>query len=250
MKRVCYTLFIAFFFFSCASNSINSKKIEEAHAIHRLGDEYNRTGNYTMALKELLEAQKTIPNDPELNNSLGLSYYAKGRYNHAETYFKKALSIKNDYIIAKNHLGATYMKMKRWDSAIALFNEVAEDVLYDTPEIPYTNLGWAYYHQKKYAVAKSYFQKALDIRPNFLWPVHGLASIYIATGYQYQAIDFLYQQLMREPAAAILHSDLAKAYEALKNYDLAIKSWKTVIELEPETSSLAREAEKRLFKLR
>ena len=81
-------------------------------------------------------------------------------------------------------------------------------------------------------------------------PAHGLASILIETGYQYQAIDFLHRQLQKSPSAAILHSDLAKAYESVQRFDQAKRSWQVVIKLEPETSALAKEAEKRLYDLR
>jgi len=63
------------------------------------------------------------------------------------------------------------------------------------------------------------------------------------------AIDLLLQSLKKNPDAAILHSDLAKIYESLKEFDNAKKSWNIVLKLEPATSPLAREAQKRLFDL-
>ncbi|MCF6247344.1 MAG: tetratricopeptide repeat protein [Desulfobacula sp.] len=250
MKNTFYTLCIALFLFSCASKTVDNEKIQEiAIATQRVGEQYYNAGKYTLALKKLLEAQKKIPNEPSIYNSLGLVYMAKERYGMAETEFKKALSLNKDYINVKNNLGATYLKLKKWDRAIELFNEIAEDVLYATPEIPYSNLGWAYYHQKKFEKAKSYFYKALDIRPNYLVPAHGLSTIYIETGYQYQAIDFLHRLLKRNPNAAILHFDLARAYESINKWDKAKRAWKIVLSLEPEFSPLAKEAEKRLYEL-
>ncbi|MBU8909779.1 MAG: tetratricopeptide repeat protein, partial [Desulfobacterales bacterium] len=209
---------------------------------------YN-SGQYTAALRNLLDAYKNIPDDPYLNNSLGLVYMAKDRYNLAENHFKKSLSFKSDYIQAKNNLGAAYLKQKKWDLAIHCFEEISENLLYATPEIPLSNLGWAYFHQKLYKTAKTYFEKSLEFRPDFLIAVHGLASIYIETGYYPHAIKFLHHALEKNPGAAILHSDLAKVYEALKEFNKAKKSWEVVIKIEPATSPLAREAEKRLLEL-
>ena len=48
---------------------------------------------------------------------------------------------------------------------------------------------------------------------------------------------------------AILYSDMAKVYEALKEFDNAKKYWNIVLKIEPDTSPLAREAQKRLFDL-
>jgi len=224
-------------------------KKERAFDLQRIGEAHYNSGQYTAALKSLLEAHETIPNDPYLHNSLGLVYLAKERYDLAENSFKKSLSLKSDYIHAKNNLGAVYLKQKKWNLAIQCFEEVSENLLYATPERSFTNLGWAYFNQKMYGKAKIYFNKSLEIKPDFLNAVHGLASIYIETGYLAQAIDFLHQALKKNPDAAILHSDLAKVYEALKEFDNARKSWNIVVKIEPTNSPLAREAQTRLFDL-
>jgi len=224
-------------------------KKEIALATQRLGEEYYRSGKHTAALKSLLEAQKTIPDNPYLYNSLGLVYLAKDRYDLAENSFKTALAHKADYIQAKNNLGAVYLKQEKWAPAIQCFKAVSENLLYETPEIPLSNLGWAYFHQKEYAAAIDYFIKSMDIRPDFLNAIHGLASVYIETGSHSQAIDFLHQALKKNPDAGILYADLAKGYEAIKAFDAARKFWDIVLTIEPATSPLAKEAQKRRFDL-
>lgn len=237
---------------SCAAKTpITSEKDKEiAIATLQQGIEFYNSGKYILSLKKLLEAEKTIPHNAKLHNTLGLVYLAKERYPQAVTHLEMALEFNPDFIEAKNNLGAAYLKSKEWDKAIKLFKEVLGNLLYETPEIAYTNLGWAYYYQNMHKSSKSYFKKALDIRPNYLVAVHGLALTYIKTGYEYQAVDFLHRYLKKSPDASILHSDLARAYESLGKYDLAKRSWMLVIHLEPESSALAREAEKRLLELR
>ena len=250
MKNLICLFFAFFFLISCATKNtdIGNKK-EIAVAAQGRGEGYYNSGQYTAALKQLLEAYKTIPNDPYLNNSLGLVYMAKNRDDLAETHFKKALNLKPDYIQAKNHLGATYLRQKKWKLAIQCFEEISENLLYATPEMPLSNLGWVYFHQEMYGKAKTYFEKSLEIRPNFLFAVHGLASIYIETARYTVAKNFLHHALVKNPGAAILHSDLAKVYEALNEFNKAKKSWEVVLKLVPDTSPLARQAEKRLFEL-
>jgi len=250
MKNLISLFFVFLFIASCSSKNMTMEnKKERATDIQRIGEAHYNSGQYTAALKNLLDAYKTIPNDPYLNNSLGLVYLAKERYDLAENSFKKALSLKPDYIHAKNNLGAVYLKQKKWNLAIQCFEEVSENLLYTTPERSFANLGWAYFHQKIFTKAKTYFKKSLEIRPDFLNAVHGLASIYIETGYHTLAIDLLHQSLKTKPDAAILHSDLAKVYEALKEFDNARKSWNIVVKIEPANSPLSREAQTRLFDL-
>ena len=254
MKSICcFLILMVLIASSCAPTKTvvsPSKKREIAMATLQQGIEFYNTGKYIMALKKLLEAEKTIPQNAELHNGLGLVYLAKDRPDLALTHFKKAIKLDPEFIDAKNNLGAVYLKLEQWDDAVKLFEEVSENLLYATPEVPISNLGWVYFNQKQYDKAKAYFQKALDISPNYLVPIHGLASVYIATGYQYQAIDFLHRMLKKSPGAAILHSDLAKAYESVNRFELAKRSWQVVLKLEPENSPLAKEAEKRLLDLR
>ncbi|MBT7088796.1 pilus assembly protein PilF, partial [bacterium] len=137
MKNLISLFFVVLFMVSCVSKNMDvENKKEIALATQRLGEELYRNGNHTAALKNLLEAQKTIPNDPYLFNSLGLVYLVKFRNDLAEKSFKKALEFKPDYIRAKNNLGAAYMKQEKWDLAIQCFKEVSENLLYATPEIP------------------------------------------------------------------------------------------------------------------
>jgi Tfp pilus assembly protein PilF len=222
---------------------------EIAFATQRLGEEHYNSGQYTAALKSLLEAYKIIPNDPYLNNSIGLVYFAKERYDLAQNHFKRALELKPDYIRAKNNLGAAFLKQEKWDQAIACFEQISENLLNATPEVPLSNLGWAYFHKREFKKAGLYFNKSLEIRPDFLVSIHGLASVYLETGYYTQAVDLLEHALDKNPGAAILHSDMARLHETLKEFDKAKKSWNLVIKLEPETSPLARQAQKRLDKL-
>jgi len=250
MKKLCYLFIAVMLLSSCASGALNSdNKKEIATATQRLGEEYYSADNYSAALKTLLEAYETIPDDPHLNNSLGLVYFAKEKYDLAETHFKKALDLKKDYLEAKNNLGAAYLKQEKWSFAIECFEEVSKNLVYTYPERPLSNLGWAYFHQKKYEKAKIYFNKSLEIKPDFLISIHGLASIYIETGVHLKAIDLHNQALTRNPGAPILHSDIAKAYEATNDFPRARKSWEIVLGLVSETSPLAREAKKKLLEL-
>ncbi|OFZ53186.1 MAG: hypothetical protein A2328_04155 [Bdellovibrionales bacterium RIFOXYB2_FULL_36_6] len=250
MKKFCYLLISIVFLISCASHNMDSEKKKEiAIATQRVGEGFYNAGNYTLSLKNLLEAYETIPDDPYLNNSLGLVYLAKERYDLAENHFKKALELKKDYVDAKNNLGAAYLKLGKWTQAIECFEDVTKNLIYNNPEIPFSNLGWAYFHQKRYEKADFYFNKSLQINPKFIVSIHGLASVYLETGSYLKAIDFLDRELKKDPEAAILHSDIAKAYEGVNDMLKAKKSFETVLKLVPETSSLAREAKNKLNKL-
>ncbi|THB78813.1 MAG: tetratricopeptide repeat protein [Desulfobacteraceae bacterium] len=234
---------------STGSSVPGQNQIEIAKAEQKLGESYYLAGRYAEALRKLLDAEKIIPNDPFLQNSLGLVYMVNERYSTAETYFTKALSIKPDYIVAKNHLGVTLIKQEKWDAAISLYEEMSQNLLYASQENTYANLGWAYRGKKEYSKAKQSFEKALEIRPCFPVASHGLATVYLDMLQQDECIRFLNQCLLEYPEMDILHADLARAYESVNDFTSAYESWKKVIELSPQNSSLNKEAKKKVYDL-
>ncbi|MFH2060135.1 MAG: tetratricopeptide repeat protein [Pseudomonadota bacterium] len=250
MKHPLYLLLLIFVLASCAATDmqrINQKEV--ALATQQVGEEHYRNGRYTAALKNLLDAQKELSDDPFLHNSLGLVYLAKERADLAQTHFERALELKPDYIQAQNNLGGAYMKLEKWDLAISTYKIVVSSMLYATPEIPLSNLGWAYLNQSMFKQAENYFNQSLDIRPHFINAVHGLATIHIKQGNYSNALVFIHDALKKNPGVAILHADIAETYEALRDDQKAKNAWNVVLKLVPERSPLAKEAQKRLLNL-
>jgi type IV pilus assembly protein PilF len=249
IKKLIMFVLTSFIISSCASSGNLEKKTQIAQALKKEGDIFQTQGNYTAALTRLLEAEKIIPQDPYLQNSLGLAYMGKNRDDLAVTAFKKAISIKPDYVEATNNLGAAYIRQKKWDMAIKIFNEVLDNLLYPTLHYPLSNIGWAYFGKEEFSVAEIYFKKALDESPWFTAASHGLAQVYLRTGRVKQATLFLHQCLTKSPETAIYHADLAGAYEAKGMTGQAIKSWQQVLTLVPDRSALAKKAVIRLSEL-
>lgn len=236
-------IFICLFLLTgCGVQSTSTHKKRIALATRDLGEAYLTQGNPTAALKELLNAEKTIPDDPFLQNDLGLAYMAKKRPELAEQHFKKAVALRPDYIPAKNNLGSAYLKQKKWDPAIECFESITDELLYATPEKPYCNMGWAYLEKKEYRKAKENFKKALDIKPDFINAIHGLATTNLKTEQAHLSLTLLKKAVKENPEIAVLHYDLAKSYEATGQGEKAKPSWKAVIQFSPD-SDLAREAE-------
>ncbi|MEA1967542.1 MAG: tetratricopeptide repeat protein [Thermodesulfobacteriota bacterium] len=242
MKKIIILVSLVFLLSSCASTTSRKHHENLAMATRDLGAAYLNQRNFTAALKELLNAEKTIPDDPYLHNYLGEAYLAKKRPDLAEKHFKKASTLKPDYIPAKNNLGTAYLKQKKWDQALKCFKSITGELLYVTPEYPLCNMGWAYLGKKEYRSAKESFAKALKLKPDFINAIHGLATTNIETEQAHLSVDLLTKAITKNPGIAILHYDLAKAYEALHQSQKAKQSWKAVVLLSPG-SELASEAE-------
>ncbi len=247
MKKIIISCLAILMISSCGPE-IQQKTYNNAVSAMKIGHAYLMQGDYTRALRELLKAEKTIHDDPFLEDDLGLVFMAKKRFDLAEKHFKKAVSIRPDYIPAKNNLGTAYMEQKKWDSAIKCFKEISGNLLYATPHYPLSNMGWAYMGKKEYAAAKENFYKALKLSPNFIQAIHGLATLFIRTGNGYSAVNFLREKIKKNHNAVILHADLAKAYEMIDRFSDAKNEWQTVVRLSPN-SELAKKAKAHIEKI-
>ena len=74
---------VLFLLSGCAglgTGSSSNRDKGRADAFLRLGASYLRQGQTTPALRELLKAEQLDPDNPEIQNHLGLTYMAKKRY--------------------------------------------------------------------------------------------------------------------------------------------------------------------------
>lgn len=248
MKRSLFCIFLfGMSFFACAGVSKDDDKLAEAIQIQ--GEAFLMQGDYTAALSRLLEARKMRPDDPYILNSLGLAYMGKNRDDLAVPVFKKALALKPDYTEALNNLGAAHLRQKQWDPAIRAFKQVLEDLLYPTPQFPLSNLGWAYLEKQDYIKAETYFSQALDLSPEFVTAAHGLSLVLLETRREDDAIQFLKARIDEHSESAVLHADLARAYEAKGWIKEARQSWQNVLHYAKSNTALKKTATERLSAL-
>ena len=242
-KKTHYFLLVLLMITGCTSYTEDQIKI--ATTTRSLGEAYMAQGNHIAALKELINAEKIMPDDPFLQYDLGLVYLARDKYDLAAIHLKKAISLKNDYTAATNSLGVVLMKQKKWDAAISLFQKTADNLLYATPHYPLSNMGWAFLGKGDLKGAEASFKKALKARPDFMNAIHGLATTYLTRGEAILSRQLLEKSIQKYPGAPILHADFARTLEAMGDLKSAKKSWQQVIRLAPD-SELAETAHRHI----
>ena len=242
-----WLILVLIFTVACASTEDPLRK-KKAEAARNLGEAYLREGNFTLALKELLKAEDLNPNDPYLQNDIGLAFYGKRRYDRAIRHYKKALDLKPDYAPAMNNLGNAYMAQERWDSAIEYYEQALDSTLYATPHFPLSNLGAVYYMKKDYRRSEKYYLEALEMQSDFVQALRGLARTYMAKGRYEDAIFRLKKAVRMNPELALLHYELGNAFRLAGYRRDARDAYKQAIQLAPE-SVVADEARLGLKKL-
>ena len=221
-----------------------------AESKRNIGEAYMRQGDYTSALRELLEAEKMNPKDPFTQHDLGLCYREKKLMNDALTHLNKAIQVKPSFTPARNSLGRVYLEIGQTDKAIAIFKEIAKDALYATPHFPLANLGLAYYQKGEYAIALRYYHRALKLEPNFVFAVHGLGKTYLAMRKGRLAMAYLEKALRLAPKVAEIHFEFAEANLLMGRTAQAKISYENAIDVAAPESEIATKARQRLRSLR
>lgn len=245
-RSAVFLLLLVIICLACVESSkVQKKRMEDTR---RLGVEYLNQGNFTDALRTLLDAEKTYPEDAFLQNTLGYAYMVKEELDLAIKHYKKAIQIRPHYSEAKNNLGVAYIYKKEWDKAIPHFEEITKDLLYSTPHRPLVNLGSVYYNKKNYALSEQYYLKALKLRPNYDDALHGLGRTYLAMGKISEAVSRIEAAVRISSNRPRLYFDLAAAYVKSGDFKKASNAYRRVIELVPGTP-LAFEASKELERM-
>ena len=238
IQRGCVWILVLVFMTSLLScGASQEKKRAQAKATRELGEAYMRQGSYTEALKEMLKAEQFNPGDHLIQNDLGLIYMSKYAYDLAEKHFLKALDIKPDYAAAKNNLGTVYLAKRDWHAAIKTFKSLEGSLLYATPHYPLSNLGLAYYKLGEYDEAEMYYQRALDIEPNFPIALRGLGRTYIAMIKIPEAVSVLEKAVREAPVWPELYLDMGTAYRLAGQYTRALLAFNKVPDLAPDSDA-------------
>jgi len=254
MKRTaCIWLLLIIFIAACSANRELQRR--QAEDKRNVGEAHLRHGNYTLALRELLSAEKLDPENADIQNDLGFAYMQRDKLDLAIQHFERALDLKPDFPVAKNNLGVTYMKKKEWDAAIAIFKDLSQNLLYATPQNPMVNLGWIYYNKKEFSVSENYYKEAIQLYREglakdltYIQALRGLSLTYMAMGRYKEAVDPLELAVKDAPRAPQLFFDLGEAYTLSREMDKALRAYQKVIELAPD-SDLAERAQREAAKL-
>jgi Flp pilus assembly protein TadD len=99
--------------------------------------------------------------NPDSHYLLGRYYFERERYGEALVEFKKAASIKLDFVLAYNGMGACYDNMGEFARARDAYLAALE--IDPNAAYVHNNLGYSHYMQKEYTAAVGEFKKAIEL---------------------------------------------------------------------------------------
>ncbi|MDH4226555.1 MAG: tetratricopeptide repeat protein [Deltaproteobacteria bacterium] len=219
---------------SCMPKYISSKDREESSLRCKAGEFYFAKGEYAKALSEFVRAVEVNPENDGCRQILGLTYLAKKLYPEAIREFSVIIKKNPESATTHVNIGAVYMELKEWDTAIYHYDIAAKNVFYTSPELAYSNMGWAYYNKGAYDKALINLGKAIEIRKDYALPYYNTAMVYEKLGKDDEAVKSYEKAVKFDERFVDAHYRMGQVYLRLKKKAEAAAAFKKVVELEPD----------------
>ena len=139
-----------------------------------MGNVYRRHGNSTEAEQYWTKALELNPMRPDAYNGMGWTTFEKGEYEKAVAHWRKALEIDPKMPAVHNSIAQTLIIMGRYDDVV----KEAREELKITPQssLSYFLIGQGYLKQKDFEKAKKYYEKAIELKPDYMNAYYGLIT--------------------------------------------------------------------------
>jgi serine/threonine-protein kinase len=243
-----------------------------------LGKIHRSTGKYELALQENQRALQLDPRSADAVIGLAESYESSGRTADAEAAYKKAVALRPDSWEGYNRLGSFLDAHQRYDEAIAqyrhaialtpdnaaLYSNLAgvysdmgdqhyheaeenyrKSIALDPSYAAYSNLGYLYIQEQKYAEAAASVEKALQMNDkdyivwgNLAIAYEGLKDQEKAGRARDQEIALLEQTVQNTPRDAVAQSNLGLLYAKKKLREKAVSRIQSALVLSPDDANV------------
>ena len=172
-----------------------------------------------------------------IHRDIAAAYQLNQKNEEAIQWYKKAIELNPDWIIAWIDLGYTYFYMNQFEpaethfkKAIALAPEAfdghwAMAILYD--------------QQKKYDKAIAAYEKCIELRPEWEHTIRNTEGVLLNDDKHYdKAIEKYKKAVELQPDVSIYHDNLAQAFQTNKQFGEAEKEYELALQLDPDNYGL------------
>ncbi len=166
MKSAFFAILCLALLGACASKK-EGMKSKQAELYFGAGTQNIMDQEYTLALQNLMKANELEPNNSEIINNLGMSYFFKGEVDLAIKYLEQAIKLNDKNTDAKVNLASIYFNQGKIEESEALYKKVLKDLTYDKHARTYYNLGIVELDKKNVDAAEKYFKRSLVEDDNY-----------------------------------------------------------------------------------
>jgi len=112
-----------------SSSGYDNDAVKPVNVDYKRGYDEISNGNYQLAIKYLLKAAKTSPDNPDVYNLLGFSHRKLDKVEEAFKYYNRALKLNPRHQGANEYIGELYLRTKNLNKAEEHL-EVLDDVCF------------------------------------------------------------------------------------------------------------------------
>jgi type IV pilus assembly protein PilF len=197
----------------------------QARAHYDLGADHIQKGHLELGLRELLIAARFDPSDEKVQNSLGVTYYQKGKDSLGESHLRRAVELSPDFHEARFNLAVLLLKEERWSECIEESARLIDDPTFVAPWRALTTRGWCEYRAGRVEEARRLLELSRDYESRDSTTLLNLGILEADQGNRRQAIALFEQVLALKPgpsAEAEVNYRLGELYAALGERERAV----------------------------
>jgi len=207
---------------------------EYSEAYIEIGRIYDRSHRWDSAEYYDKKAVTLSPGNFTANNNLGNTYLSTGKYQQAIVFFRKSIELNPNFKYAYYNLGLSYKQINRPDSSVYYFEKMLQF------EPGYVNaiqeIGMSFFQRQLYDSAEYYFKRVQAVAPDDPNAVNNVGSVYLNEKKYPQAIEQFKKTISINPNYLSAYSNLGRAYYFSGQYDAAIATFNKEVSLDPKTA--------------
>ncbi len=231
-KYLFHLIIIPLFLIACSSTPDKKEDADLAREKYNEAVKYSSLKMDKEMYASLKEAIELNPEEALYHLELGTAYFSDNKLDEAESEFLKSLKLNNSIQETYKRLGRLYMVRQKWDTAIHYFKEVMNRPGVTHPHQVQNWIAVSYYAKGEINLAEKAWRDALSIKENSQIRLN-LALAYMANKRYDLAGKSLRKAIDVDPFFSQAHFELAQLYLKEKKLDLALNHFEQVVELEP-----------------
>jgi protein O-GlcNAc transferase len=202
-----------------------------AEALRLLGLIALQSGDLTNGVALIGRSVAANPANPWAHNSLGEAYRMRNERGLAADCFRRAISLKPDFIEAYNNLGQVHVADHRYAEAAAVYQKLLEHRPDDAGA--HFELGTIHLHRLQANEARAHFDEALRLKPAYAEARNNLGKALQLEGNLDRAFECYRTAAAEKPDFALPHFNIGMVLQEREQFAAAREAYRMALTIDP-----------------